>query len=72
MCFPPPANACSTHTTQGGTPLEVLNTSAETPLVLAVNLGNINAMEALVVAGASRHQRIHWAAEHGHETVRGP
>jgi hypothetical protein len=51
--------------------MDILNASAETPLVLAVNRGAIAAIEALVTAGASRHHRIQWAAQHGHETVGG-
>ena len=42
---------------------------ANADLVLAVNRGNIAAIEALTAAGASRLFRIHWAALNGHAKV---
>ncbi|KAG2495159.1 hypothetical protein HYH03_006767 [Edaphochlamys debaryana] len=51
---------------QSGAGLEAMNASAETPLVLAMNLGQLEAVRALAAAGASRLYRLHWAAAAGH------
>ncbi|KAG2485103.1 hypothetical protein HYH03_016094, partial [Edaphochlamys debaryana] len=50
---------------KGDIDLELLDPSGATALVLAVNARAIPAVEALLAAGAQRHYRLHWAAQHG-------
>ena len=49
--------------------LELLDAEGRTALVLARNVSNVEAIEALEAAGANKHFRIIWAAQNGHASV---